>query len=225
MLALSTTLTSTTCKISALTILMLSFLLASISFAETKKNVDSIQFAANEVNDNPTQITTNATSNVITLPNLFENKYSHYSIRYPADWQYRQPDKATVEFNGKEGTPYYYTTVNIQTIRSKKAGGVYGSLKEFIDVVKQQALQQETEVQFLAEDSFYLNKTENRIGMQGRYLVFTFTYQGQQFQQLQFIFLKNDNQVFYTWAYTAPIDRFKLDYPITQAMFKSWSVY
>lgn len=214
--------TSINGKIAVLIILFLCLFLGTRSFAGIKNIAGTSQLAENEIND----ITKNYTSNEVALENVFESKANKFSVRYPADWKYTQPYEGTVQFSGKEGTPFYYTTVNIQTLRTKKSGGVYSSIEELINDAKKQALEQRKDIKFLAEGSFDLNTTENRMGMRGRYLVSTYTTdQGQKYEEMEFIFLRNDGTVFYTWGYSAPIDRFKIDYPITKAMFASWSVY
>lgn len=161
----------------------------------------------------------------IALPNIFESSNSKYSIHYPADWEYTQPDKATVVISGKKGTPSYVSTVNIQTVLTKKSGGNYSTLKEFMNSLKKQALQIAPDTKILAEDAINLDKKSNRMAMQGRYVVFSYTYKGHPIRQMQFIFLRDDGQVFYTWGYTSPINRFDIDYPIAKAMFTTWSVY
>lgn len=166
-----------------------------------------------------------SSTNEIALPNVFENKNSKYSINYPADWEYTQPDKATVVIGGKKDTASYTSTVNIQTVLTKKSGGNYSTLKEFMNSLKKQALQISPDTKILAEDTINLDKKPNRIAMQGRYVVFSYTYKGQAIKQMQFVFLRADGQVFYAWGYTSPADRFDIDYPIAKAMFASWSVY
>lgn len=164
-------------------------------------------------------------TNEVALPNVFESVNNKYSINYPADWEYTQPDKASVVIGGKKDAASYVSTVNIQTVLTKKSGGSYSTLKEFMNSLKKQALQLSPDTKFLAEDVINLDKKSNRIPMQGRYAIFTYTYKGQAIKQMQFIFLRDDGQVFYAWAYTSPVDRYDIDYPIAKAMFASWSVY
>lgn len=166
----------------------------------------------------------NTTSNEIALPNLYEDKNNKFSINYPADWEY-EAKKGTVILGGKRGTPSYFSTVNIQTVLTKKTGGTYSNVKEFMDDLKKQAFAGSTDVKILAEGPIQVEESSIRKKMDGRYMVFSYTYKGERFQQLQFVFLRHDGDVFYAWGYTAPIDRYEPDYPIAKAMFATWSVY
>lgn len=161
----------------------------------------------------------------IDLSNLFEDKNNKYSIKYPADWIYDNSKKGTVVFSGKQGTKAFYTTVAIQTVLTKKTGGIYNNLEEFSDSLKKQAHELSNDVNFLAEGPVNLSATAKRIKMNGKYLVFTYTYKGVQFKQLQFVFERDDGQAFYAWGYTAHAEFFDVSYPIAKAMFGTWSVY
>lgn len=166
-----------------------------------------------------------STSSEILLPNVFENKNNKYSIRYPADWVYTEPDKATVVLGVKTSTSSYISTINIQTIWTKKSGGNYSTVKEFMDNMKKQAMQISPDAKIIAEDTINLKKKTNHLATQGKYIIFTYTYKGQFMKQLQFVFLRDDGQVFYAWGYTSPVNKYAIDYPIAKAMFASWHVY
>lgn len=163
--------------------------------------------------------------NNISLPEKFISKDNSYSMNYPADWEYTQPDAWSVVFGGKKGTDAYDSTVNIQVILTKQSGGKYATLKEMLDSLKKQAVTQAKDTKFIAEDNIDLDKTANRMAMKGRYVVFTFTYDGKQYQQMQFVFLRNDGNAFYAWAYTSPLETYQIYYPVTQAMFRTWQVH
>ncbi len=79
-----------------------------------------------------------------SLTNMFDEKNNKYSIKYPASWMYEQPEKETVIFSGKKGTSAFYSTVNIQTVLSKKSGGKYSTVEEFIDSLKSQISEKAT---------------------------------------------------------------------------------
>lgn len=159
----------------------------------------------------------------IALPEHFTSKSGDYSINYPANWEYTQPNTWSLVISGKKDTTSYYSSVSIQTIATKKSGGKYSTVKEFMDSLKQQAMEQSKDVKVLAENSIDMNK--NSMGMKGRYLVFTFKYEGKMYQQMQFVFERNDHTVFYAWAYSSPMDTYEADYPIAKAIFASWRAH
>src|SRR3990167_1862755 len=83
------------------------------------------------------------------LTQTYDNQDSHYTIKYPADWQYDAAAKGTVIFRGKSGIPSNSSTVNIQTVLAKKTGGQFSSVKQFIVDIKKQANSQTTKPKFL----------------------------------------------------------------------------
>lgn len=165
-----------------------------------------------------------ATAGKNVLVNTYDNKSSKYSIKYPANWEYTTPSKGTVLLSGKQGSPTFATTVNIQTILSKKTGGQYADLNEFMNNLKKQFLEQAPDTKFLKEDNITL-KQANGDKIEGKYVVVTYTYKDQVFKQWQVVTQRADGLVFYAWAYTAPIDLYETAISIAKAMFKTWSIY
>ncbi|WP_454785485.1 DUF4864 domain-containing protein [Legionella sp. WA2024007413] len=157
-----------------------------------------------------------------SLPKLFEAKGNKYSIRYPDDWSYVSPSKGTIVFMGKKGTAAYHVNVNIQTILSKKSGGKYSSIKEIVDDLKKQLSTQASNAKILSQGEGELPKNPKRF--HGEYLVFTYTFKGKTFKQLEFIISRDDELAFYTWAYTAPSDQYDINLPIAKAMYESWII-
>lgn len=161
-------------------------------------------------------------NNDIRLPNKFTNNDSGYSIQYPGNWQYQQPDAATVVIGGKQGTKSFDSTVNIQTVLTKESGGKYQSTKQLLDNLKKQAQEFTKNTQFYIEDNITIEERPDRPAMKGLYTELTFTNNGKKYQQLVFVFLRPDKKVFYIWTFTSPVFMFNTDYPIAKAMFSSW---
>lgn len=164
-------------------------------------------------------------ANSISLPNVFEDRGAKFAINFPAEWEYERPTKRSVVIGGKEGTPAFDSTVNIQAVAIKTSNGIYKDLTTFANNLKRLAKEQTENTNFLGEGSIDLPQTANHMPMQGRYLVFTYHYDGQKYRQLQFVFQRNDDPTYYIWSYTAPADRYQTDYPIAKAMFATWKVY
>lgn len=164
------------------------------------------------------------TDSAINLPKKFTNHDSGYSIQYPGNWDYQQPDPATVVIGGKQGTKSFDSTVNIQTVLTKESGGKYQSTKQLLDNLKKQAREFTKNTQFYIEDSITIDERPDRPAMKGLYTELTFTNNGKKYQQLVFVFLRPDKKVFYIWTFTSPVFMFNTDYPIAKAMFSSWLV-
>lgn len=154
----------------------------------------------------------------------YDNKDSKYSIKYPKDWVYDQSNPGTVIFSGKQGTPEYFSTVNIQTILTKKTGGDYDDVKAFMADINKQAKRESTDSKFLEHGPISIAGS-NGIKLQGEYLIFTYKYKNIMFKQWQIVVLRNDGQVFYAWAYTSPVTQYEKDLPTAEAMLKTWSIY
>lgn len=170
----------------------------------------------------------NALENPITenLPptKLYDNPDSKYTIKYPANWEVDNSTKGTVIFSGKHGTPSYYSTVNIQTVLTKKTGGSYATIKDFMTDLKNQAKSQSSNAKFLKQSVFNIPGPEG-VTLQGEFIIFTYTYQGQLFKQWQIVVMRNDQQVFYAWAYTSPVEQYDHDLSTAEAMLKTWTIY
>jgi hypothetical protein len=164
------------------------------------------------------------TKQPVSLSNLYNNRDSHYSIKYPANWIYDASEKGAVVFSGKKDTPSYYSTVNIQTILTKKFGGDYANLDQFIADIKKQTLQESPNASFIDSGTMTLKEPDGS-QVEGRHLTFIYSYKDQLFEQWQIVVLRNDGQVFYTFAYTSPVDQYQTDLGIAQAMLKTWSIY
>lgn len=159
----------------------------------------------------------------VTL-NTYDNKDSRYSMQYPSNWQYERAGDGTVVFSGKRGTDSFFSTVNIQTVLSKKNGGDFSSVKQFMIDIKHQALTQSPGVKFLENGPFTI-KEKNGTQDEGEYLIFTYKYKGKEFKQWQIVVLRNDGQVFYAWAYTSPVAQYANDLATAKAMLTSWMIY
>lgn len=159
-----------------------------------------------------------------TVSKVYENKDSRYNIKYPANWEYESPGMGTVIFSGKKDTPSYYSTINIQTVLTKKHGGDYADVRKFIADIKKQATSQSRHVKFLESGPFTLPDVKGE-KIKGEYLIFQYEYKGVTFKQWQIVVVRNDNQVFYAWAYTSPIQLYQDDLPIAKLMLDSWKIY
>ncbi len=154
----------------------------------------------------------------------YENVDSRYTIDYPANWDVDASEKGTVIFSGPKNTPSFYSTINIQTVLTKNSGGEYKTIKLFMDDIKHQAMAQSPNTKFLESGSFNVKDVKG-IDLKGAYMLFTYSYKNVVFKQWQIVVLRNDNQVFYAWAYTSPMDQYTNDLPTAKRMLASWAIY
>lgn len=153
---------------------------------------------------------------------LFEDKINKFSIKYPSDWEYEQPDRKTVAFSGRKGNPSYYTIVNIQVFSSIKNGGVYSDVHAIKEYLKKQITDTATDVKIISEGETELPL--NPKNFYGDSLVITYVYQGKEQKKMEFILQSADGAAFYTWGYTSPINQYDNDLPIAKAMYESWVI-
>lgn len=154
----------------------------------------------------------------------FDNKESHYLIKYPTSWEYDSSSQGTVIFSGRQGTPAYYATVNVQTVLTKKTGGEFKNVREFINDIKKQAKKESKNVTFLASGPYDMKLADGH-KMEGEYIVFAYGYRGESFKQWQIVLRRADGQVFYAWAYTAPTEIYERYHEVAKSMLESWQVY
>lgn len=158
------------------------------------------------------------------LSKLFDNTDSHYSIKYPSSWDYEKTGPGTVVFSGKNGTQSYFSTVNIQTVLTKKTGGDFTSVKDFMTDLKKQAKSQSPNANFTDSGPIQI-KAANGMDVKGEFVTFIYDYKEKTFKQWQIVVMRGDEQVFYAWAYTALVDRYDVDLPVAEAMLKTWTIY
>lgn len=152
----------------------------------------------------------------------YQDNSAKYTIQYPGDWYYEQPDKISVLFSGKKGSPSYYTTVTIQTLPMKKAGGIYNNVKEIIADLKNQINTKTTNVKYISEGAAKL--PQNPKDYTGQYFEVSYTYKGENMQKLQYVLMRPDGSAAYSWGYTTPADRYDTDLSNAQAMYDSWVI-
>jgi hypothetical protein len=162
--------------------------------------------------------------NPMNAARMYDNQGSRYSIKYPPSWVYEIPDKGAVLFSDQKGPKNILSTVNIQTILTKKTGGDFDNVHDFIADMKKQVLKESPYATFVDHGDYAVHGI-NGTTLNGEYLVFIYSHNMQILQQWQIIVLRNDNQVFYTWAYTAPLTDYKQDLNVAKAMLDTWSIY
>lgn len=156
------------------------------------------------------------------LTNTYLAKNHGYVISYPANWTVTHPKKNIVLFSGKIGTASYYSTINIQTILSKKSGGHYESTEQLLLILKKQMKNQLKNIHIIEEGKATLPQNPNHF--QGEYIIFSYTLKNQPFKQLQYLFSSENKSVFYSWAYTSAAQQYDSDLTIAKTMFASWKI-
>lgn len=163
-------------------------------------------------------------SSDISLGNTYKTSNGDFSINYPRDWIVENTGKNSVLFSGKKETLSYYSTVNIQTVGSKKSSGKYTSVKDVINDVRKQVLVESPKTTFLNSGSFVYTM-QNGHKLEGEFLIFIYSFKSHIIEQWQIVLPRKDGLVFYTWAYTSPLNQYGKDLEIAKAMLASWIIY
>lgn len=183
-----------------------------------EKNSPSLQSAQVTTPPAPAQ------SGPLVLDKTYDNKDSRYTIRYPAHWMLEKSGPGTIIFSGEQGTPSYFSTVNIQTVQAKKIGGQFSTVDEFIQDLKNQGKTQAKDITFSEQGPITI-KGPDGADAKGQYIIFTYNYRNHDFKQWQVVVLRHDEQVFYAWAYTSPRSQYDADLSVAKEMLKTWSIY
>lgn len=159
----------------------------------------------------------------IVLAETYKDNISQYSINYPKEWIFEKTGVGAVIFSGKKNTPAYFSTVNIQTLLTKKSNGDYNTVDDVINDIKKQILAESPKTTFLNEEAYELTTTQGQ-QLKGKFLIFIYSYQGHIIEQWQIVLPRSDGSVFYSWAYTSPLSQYSQDLPIARAMLKTWKI-
>ena len=191
-----------------ITVIVLIALLYWIGSKEEKKSSLS----------NNANLTNSSTNTSTKFPNTFKDDNLGLSVAYPADWEYTQTNASTVVFSGKANTEAYYSTVNVQSITSKKAGGKYATTEEVMNSLKTQFLTA-PQAKVIEEGTTTLTQVDGT-EYSGKYLIVTYLYENQPTKEEQKVFARKDGLGFYAWAYTSPADQYDKYFPIAKSMLE-----
>ena len=159
----------------------------------------------------------------LALTQTFDDAKAGYVMQYPADWIYEKPDKSatTVIFSGKQGTPAYRATLNIQNLLTTQAGGKYADIAAVVKDLKQQLTGGGA---VFAGEQALTYTTQKGQQLQGAQFLVEYTLKGEKFRQWQVVIPNPDGKYLHALAYTAPADLYA-DYEATaQAMIQSWKM-
>ena len=167
---------------------------------------------------------TGSLSNTIStrLPNTFASAGLGYTIGYPADWTYMQTKPTIVVFSGREGTPAYYATINIQNLASTLIGGNFSSLNEVMNHFQKQLFNGATNVN-MSQINPYTFTSGSRT-FQGSQIEMTYKRQGESFKQWLLVFPRYDQKLYYAFSYTAAAADFQTYLDIATQMLNNWII-
>lgn len=151
----------------------------------------------------------------------YADKHGKYSVTYPGNWYYEKPDDHTAMFSGKRGTPSYYSTITIQWLPMKKAGGVYGDAKEIVADLKGQIQNNTAKVKYLMEGDAELPKNDK---FHGQYFEVTYIYKGESMKKMQYVLISPDGNTGYSFGYTTRAGLYDANLPVAKAMYESWDI-
>lgn len=158
-----------------------------------------------------------------TLPNLYSDKVNQFSISYPANWTYENISKTKVAFSGKKGIPSYITSLTIQTIPTKKVGGLYKNTHEVMDDLKKNIARLTTDAKILGTGEVEL--PQNPKQYHGEYIIASYNYKEIPMKKMSFFIIRPDGQAIYAWSLTSTRKQFDADLHTAKAMYESWAIY
>lgn len=170
------------------------------------------------------QLTIRGRTLPILLTKVFYNRDSRYSMRYPSTWVSSPAQPGVWLVSGKEGTSAFYSNVNVQTLRTQKSGGKYTNAHDFIDRIKNSPSAQAANITIIKSGPiahYLLDGTP----IEGEYIIFTYSRQGIAYKQWQVAVNRGDGNIFYVWAYNAPLVRYQNDFTAAQEMLKSFNFF
>ncbi|SHH13507.1 hypothetical protein SAMN02745221_01765 [Thermosyntropha lipolytica DSM 11003] len=149
---------------------------------------------------------------------IFKSSQLGYQLAYPQHWIYEQTNEHTVIFSGPQGTEEYYTTVNIQNVLSRAAGGNYENLHDFLKDYQNDIENTGGKV---------LEKAEGMMDISGYnvpYIEFTcnFFQQGEEFMMWT-VLIQRDENIFHQFSYTAPRDLYAKHIEQAREIFKTFA--
>lgn len=173
-----------------------------------------------------------AITNTFTIINSYSNTHNHtnvfrdaslgYSINYPSGWTYVKTKPHIVVFSGRQGTPAYYSTVNIQNLAAPALGGSFTSVNEVVNYFKNQLYAGSQNV-YISNPEYFEFQSGGRM-VHGSVLEMSYTRQNQNFNQVLVVFPRYDNQLFYAWMYTAPTEDYNTYYSLAMEMLDTWII-
>lgn len=152
--------------------------------------------------------------------NRFGDRETGYTIEYPADWVAAKSSPFTVLFTGKQGTPAYFVTVSIQTVRPVGSGSGKGGVAAIILAeLKSQMEQGATDLDYFGEAAFVYERDGLRLD--GYEMLLTYSRQERRFRQWTVVLPRPAGDTADIWSYTAPLGHFDAFRDPAQAMLRS----
>lgn len=158
-----------------------------------------------------------------SLTNVYDSAEKQYSIHYPATWQYKDLGKGAVVFVEINGKKPHLTSINIQTIFTKKAHGTYPTIKALMDDFWSQVPKHADQAKLYDRKPITLVEPDGT-KLTGEQTTLTFKEYGVTFKQWQIMVMTNDGILFQAWAYRAPIQDYDANLKLAESMLATWVI-
>lgn len=156
------------------------------------------------------------------LSNTFRDRGLGYSIQYPSNWVFTKTKPYIVIFSGRQGTPEYYVTVNIQNLASTSMGGNFNNVDGVIQHFKNQLYSGARNVYVSQAERFDFQVAGRNIS--GKVLEMSYTRQNENFKQMLVVFPRYDYKLFYAFMYTAAANDYNRYQNIAIQMLDTWNI-
>lgn len=159
---------------------------------------------------------------VVKPDSIYRDSRSQFALEYPSSWIYTNTDNGTTIFR-KNNNSDENTMVTVQTILSSGEGEPIPSVQQILDY-NEDAIKQKAENYKIIEDGLLPPLANNNENFHGRYVVYSYTENGQPMKQLQVIYFKSPKRAQFVIDYISPAKDFDHDLPVARAMISSFTV-
>lgn len=146
-----------------------------------------------------------------------------YTLNYPQSWIVEQGEGPVIILSGRQGTPAYYATVNIQNIRPAVGDGdLTKATQHVVASLKNQLRAADAGVRFPGQGGYvYSRQGQTLHGLQ-----FTVEYErgGKAFRQWNVVLPRPDNGLVHVWSYAAPQEIYDRYGVIAGKILESWTI-
>lgn len=162
----------------------------------------------------------------IQLKNTFEQASAEYTINYPTDWATEEvaQRKDIVVFSGQQGEESHLVIVKVQELKIATGDDPgYKTPDDVMSDLKMQMVSRARDVN-VYDQKIFIYEDNDFLELEGKEQLLEFTKEDKRIREWQIVIPDPNNEIFYYWAYNAPIDLFDKYLDTAKAMLNSWKI-
>ena len=146
-----------------------------------------------------------------------------FTIDFPKSWSVEEGKGPFVVISGRQGTPAYFATVNIQNVYiNEESKNITQSTQKAVEELKQQFKQADPNASFPSQGA-YVYSQQGRI-LHGLQFTVLYEREDRKYKQWNVVLARSDNTVVHIWSYAAPEDRYDRYGAIAGKMLETWKL-